>query len=552
MRYARVGFSALILAAAMSAVAPLLAQVAEAQPVQTPAGQLERLAIVKAPVVIDGEELFAVRGISAFPAERRAAEIADRIRDVARGPRDVVPSLTLDEQPGVIWILADGERLVPVYDEDAAIESVDRVLLARAYAVRIGEAIAGYRSAREPTLLWRYSIRALVLAAALIAAAYFCRRVIRWVQARIQRKYRRHVKDVSIQSFQVLKAEQLWRLLYGLLNFIWAFTVVALAFLYLRHTLPLFPWTRGAANRLIEVVVEPVRSLALGLVGIIPNVIFLTILFLITRSLLKLLRLFFDSVARGTVRLRNFDHDWAMPTYKLVRVLIIACAIVVAYPYVPGSNTDAFKGVSLFVGVVFSLGSSSLIGNVISGYSMTYRRTFRVGDKVRIGQHVGEVQEIRLLATHLRTPWNEEVIFPNSSILAADVVNYSSMARQRGQNIILHATVRVGYETPWRQVEAMLIEAAVRTPGVLRDPPPSVYQRSLDAMRVVYEINVASASADGMIELYSALHRNILDVFNEYGVPLITPEYSVDPNESKVVPKERWYADPAHRPSGDA
>jgi small-conductance mechanosensitive channel len=316
---------------------------------------------------------------------------------------------------------------------------------------------------------------------------------------------------------------------------------------YLRYTLALFPWTRGTANSLVDIVIDPLRSIGLGLVAIVPNIVFLAILFLVTRYVLKLVRLFFDSVAAGTVRLRNFDSDWAEPTFKIVRLLVVAFAVVVAYPYVPGSDTDAFKGISLFIGVVFSLGSTSFIGNIISGYSLTYRRTFRLGDRVKIGEHVGEVMDMRMLVTHLRTPWNEEVIVPNSSIVGTEVVNFSSMVQQRG--LILHTTVGIGYETPWRQVEAMLIEAAARTPGLLRDRPPFVHQRSLGDFCVTYELNAFCDAPDRMRFLYTDLHRNILDVFNEYGVQIMTPAYEGDPDRLKVVPKERWYTEPARPPT---
>jgi small-conductance mechanosensitive channel len=174
---------------------------------------------------------------------------------------------------------------------------------------------------------------------------------------------------------------------------------------------------------------------------------------------------------------------------------------------------------------------------------MTYRRTFRLGDKVRVGDHVGEVHEMRLLVTHLRTAKNEEVIVPNSTILGAEVVNYTSMTKNRG--LILHTTVGIGYETPWRQVEAMLIEAASRTPGLLRDRLPFVHLKSLGDFCVTYEINVYCDTPERMLSLYTELHRNILDVFNEYGVQIMTPAYEGDPEEPKVVPKERWFVEPA-------
>jgi small-conductance mechanosensitive channel len=174
---------------------------------------------------------------------------------------------------------------------------------------------------------------------------------------------------------------------------------------------------------------------------------------------------------------------------------------------------------------------------------MTYRRAFKIGDRVKIGSHVGEVDRMRLLVTHLRTPKNEDVVVPNSEILGAEVINYSSLARERG--LILHTTVGIGYDTPWRQVEAMLLESAARTPGLLRDPKPFVLQTQLGDFAITYEINVYTDTPHVMMALYTALHRNILDVFNEYGIQIMTPAYEGDPEQPKVVPKDQWYTAPA-------
>jgi len=226
-----------------------------------------------------------------------------------------------------------------------------------------------------------------------------------------------------------------------------------------------------------------------------------------------------------------------------VRIAIVAFALVVAYPYIPGSRSAAFQSISIFLGVMFSIGSSSFIANIIAGYSMTYRRAFRVGDRIQVGEVFGDVSEIRLQVTHVRSVKNEEIVVPNSGLLNINVVNYSALARTRG--LILHTTVGIGYETPWRQVEAMLLLAAERTPGLLREPAPFVLQKSLGDFCVVYEINVYCDVPAEMATLYSRLHQNILDVFNEYGVQIMTPAYEGDPGQPKVVPKDQWWTAPA-------
>ena len=392
----------------------------------------------------------------------------------------------------------------------------------------------------------RAALSALVATVLCAIALFGGRWIHRRLQSLIERRYRVRVHDVQIKSFQVVKAERLWRLVTGILALAWVVFALVTTYVYLQFVLLQFPWSRALSLGLASMVTGPLRVIGEGAIGIVPNLVFLAVLVLVTRYGLKLIRLFFDGVAAGTVVFSSFDPDWAVPTYRLVRIAIIAFAVVVAYPYVPGSQSDAFKGVSLFIGIVFSLGSSSLIGNIIAGYSMTYRRAFRVGDRVRIGEHVGAVDKIRLMVTHLRTPKNEEIVIPNSQILAGEVVNYSTLAGQHG--LILHTTVGIGYETPWRQVEAMLVEAADRTEGLLKEPRPFVLQKALGDFAVTYEVNAYCDAPHLMLALYAALHRSILDVFNEYGVQIMTPAYEGDPDRPKVVSRSDWYLAPAKPP----
>jgi small-conductance mechanosensitive channel len=278
-------------------------------------------------------------------------------------------------------------------------------------------------------------------------------------------------------------------------------------------------------------------------VSIIPNAIFLAILFLITRWVLRFLRILFEGVEKGHVHIEGFRPEWALPTFNLTRVGVLIFAIVVAFPYIPGSDSLAFKGISVFLGVLLSLGSSSAISNIVAGYTLIYRSAFKIGDRVRIGEVVGTVDRIRLQVTHVRSIKNEDVVIPNSSILQQDVTNYSTLCRSHG--LLLHTTVGIRYEVPWRQVEAMLLVAAKRTPGLLEKPAPFVLQKSLGEFAVVYEINVGCDDPSTMMARYTDLHRNILDVFNEHGVQIMTPAYEGDPEAAKVVPKDRWFTSPA-------
>jgi len=529
-----------VVVAVVAAVAPLYAQE------QDGAAETVTAAVPTAPVEVDGTTLFTVRGISSYPAEERAAAIADKILQVARNPEVDPASLTLVEEESVTWIQAGTTRITAVVDADARLEGVKRHELALVVLGRIRHAIVQYRLQRTGPVLLANGVRALaataVLAAALALLLWLRRRLDRGLAGRIER----HARSLGIDTLKAGTSTRVGELLRGTLRTVRSLSVLALLLVYLHIVSGLFPWTRPVHARLAAWTVEPLRTMGRGVLNAIPDLIFLVILVYVTRWGLKLIRIYFEAVHRGSVVLSGFDPDWALPTFKIVRLVVIAFAAVVAYPYIPGSSTAAFKGVSLFAGVVFSLGSSSVISNLIAGYTMTYRRAFRVGDRIRVGSVVGDVTDIRLQVTHVRTPKNEEVIVPNSEILNSEVTNFSSLARTDG--LILHTTVGIGYETPWRQVEAMLLLAAERTPGALHEPAPFVLHKALDDFCVVYELNVYTDRPGAMNAQYTDLHRNILDVFNEFGVQIMTPAYEGDPERPKLVPRESWYRAPAAPP----
>ena len=503
-------------------------------------------AIPTAPVVVDGHTLFLVRGVSAYPAERRAQDIANRIKAVAANHTYSPQSIRVEDAPIGTRILADKQLIMTVSDSDAQVEGVHRQVVAQAYLLRIAEAVDEFRHDRSPKTLTKRSGIAIAAMLAVVIFLWGWRLVFRKSRSALERRYREKIHGVHIQSFHILRAEHLWRLLTGILSLVCAIVALIAVYADLHYLLVLFPWTRGFGNGLFTLVVTPVATIGVSLLNAIPELIFLAILMVVTWYALKLIRLFFTGIETGGITFSGFDAAWARPTYRLVRVAVVAFAVVVAYPYIPGSGSQAFKGITLFIGVIFSLGSTSLIGNIISGYSMAYRRLFTQGDRVQIGNYIGDVEEIKLMSTYLRTPKNELVAVPNSTIVNSEVVNYSTLARKDG--LILHTTVGIGYEIPWRQVEAMLLQAAERTLGLLREPKPFVRRTALGDFAITYEINAFTNEPRSMNELYTLLHSNILDVFNEFGVQIMTPAYEGDPEQAKIVPKDQWYAAPALRP----
>jgi small-conductance mechanosensitive channel len=512
-------------------------------------GTEEGQAFETAPVKLDGKELFRVRGVTAYPAETRAKAISGRIRAFASDETVSPQLLRVVESADRSDIYAGERHLLTLVDADARVAGLERHLLAEIAMAKVVDAVKAYRRDRDPGVLLNNTLYALV-ATALFAVFLF---VLRWVfrrfDALVDRRLKAKFKGLQTVSHHFIQAEQLWGALRHGLRTVRVVCILAGTYLYLNFVLSLYPWTRPSAEGMLSLLLDPLSAMGKAVLASVPDLAFLAVLAVVTRFLLRSIRLFFVTVAQGTVKLSGFEPEWALPTFKIVRLTILAFAVVMAYPYIPGSSSGAFKGVSLFLGVILSLGSSSFIANIIAGYTMTYRRAFRLGDRIKVDDYTGDVVEIRNLVTHLRTPKNEEVVLPNSVILNSHVVNYSALAKKQG--VILHTTVGIGYETPWRQVEAMLLMAAERTPGLMREPPPFVLAKSLGDFAVNYELNVHCDDPAAIPRLYSALHLNILDVFNEYGIQIMTPAYEGDPELAKVVPREQWYQAPAKGPSDD-
>lgn len=497
-------------------------------------------------VRVDGVKLFQVRGIAAYPAKRRAGEIQKNIEKLADDTAISVDTIKLNVLSDRIQIIANNKPLMAILDVDAELEGIKKELLAEVNLTRIRESIVKYRADRSPEALLKNTLYVAIATLLYIILLMGLRKAFRALLQALLTRFESNQQIFRVKSIDLLNEKQIRASITGLVTTIKLLIYLLLFYLYLQFALGLLPWTRKFAYALIDMTLHPMLVIGQGILDYSDNVVFLVVLILVVRYILKIVHMFFGALRSGRVTMSGFEPEWAWPTYRLVRLLIIAFTVVVAFPYIPGSSSDAFKGVTLFLGVLFSLGSSTYISNIIAGYTMTYRRAFRVGDRVRIGDITGNVEEIRLLVTHLRSPKNEEIIIPNSNILNTEVVNYSSLEKEQG--LILHTTVGIGYEVPWRQVEAMLLMAAQRTPGLLAEPKPFVLQTSLADFAVNYELNAYCQEANKMMALYTALHQNIQDVFNEYGVQIMTPAYESDTPQPKIVPKDGWFAAPAQPP----
>ncbi len=303
-----------------------------------------------------------------------------------------------------------------------------------------------------------------------------------------------------------------------------------------------FPYTRPWGETLREHLFAIVSSTLLAFVHAIPGLLAVGVIFIVTHYLTKLVNIVLTGVENQRVAIPWIDADIAAPTRRILNAVLWIFALLIAYPHLPGSGTEAFKGVSFFVGLMVSLGSSSVFSQAMSGLVLMYSRALKPGDFVRLGTTEGTVTSLGLLSTKIRTRLREEVSIPNSVVLSDTTKNYSRYGGRDG--LLLSTTVSIGYRVPWRQVHAMLSRAAAATPGLLTDPPPLVRQMELGTFGVAYEVNARLEIPEDRVTTLTRLHANIQDEFNRHGVQIMVPAYEGDPEAPAMVPQEKWNAGP--------
>lgn len=502
----------------------------------------------KSPVIFAGKELFSVQGFGTFSAQERANSIAARIKTIAEDITINTNTIRATDTDITTNIVTGDTVITAVTDRDAAESGGSRQALANEYTRIIRNSIENYRADYSKNAILFALLYTLIAAVISILLIVVVNRLFRILRNLIETRYKERLHSIHIKTVEIVQVQRVRAIVDGSVKLFRLVIILIVVYGFIHFALGFFPWTRTLADQILGYVLLPLKVMGSGIIKEIPNLLFIIVLVFITRYILKFMRMFFNQIEQGTITFSGFYPEWATPTYRIARFLLIAFAAVVAFPYIPGSSSPAFKGVSIFIGVLFSLGSQSTISNILAGLTMTYRRLFKVGDRVRIGDIVGDVTVIRLQVTHLHTVKNEEVIVPNSTILNSTVTNYNSLIGEKP--LILYTSVTIGYDAPWRQVHALLLMAAARTPGLLREPAPFVLQKSLDDFYVSYELNAYTDTPNKMAKLYSDIHKNIQDCFNEYGVQIMSPNYVADRSEPTIVLKERWFAAPADASEG--
>jgi small-conductance mechanosensitive channel len=474
------------------------------------------------------------------PAERAAAASMFIDRVVEASPDARVTTVRVGDAitvhlggPAVFAILpADVNTLAGETPENVAATAAARLQRAFDEAVEL----------RQPWRLLRAGL--LALAATLVYAGllWLMRRGHRATTQRLNRTTEQRLQKL-VGGADILRASHLPEILQRGVHAIALLLVLAITYPWLTFVLRRFPYTRPWGESLRSALITRALSIGRGMLDSLPDLLMVVAIVLVTRFFVRLSNYLFDAIEHERVAVRGMYPETAQSTRRIVAALLWLLAVVVAYPYLPGSGSDAFKGVSVFLGVIVSLGSSGIMNQIMSGLTITYSRALGVGDFVKIGEVEGIVEHLGFLSLKIKTERREAITIPNALVISTPTTNYSRFAAREG--VQMSTSVTIGYNTPWRQVEALLILAANRTAGVRKEPPPVVRQTGLLDFYVKYTLLVCLEESHRRGLTLHTLHANILDAFNEYGVQITSPNYEADPEELKVVPRSKWYAAPA-------
>lgn len=345
------------------------------------------------------------------------------------------------------------------------------------------------------------------------------------------------IKGLSLKNYQFLTPEYTAKLIVGAFRVLRFLILLIVFYFWLPLLFSIFPWTKDISDALIGYTIDPLKTLGSSFINYLPSLFFIGIVFFIVKYVNKVIKFFAKEITNERLKIDGFYKEWAKPTSIIVKLIVYVFALVLVFPYLPGSDSPAFQGVSIFMGVLLSLGSTGFVANAVGGLMIIYMRPFIIGDVVKIGDNLGTVVSKGMLVTRLNTPKNEEISVPNKMVVENQIVNYSS--EEKGKGIFMHTTVTLGYDVSWRKVHEAMLEAAKRTEDIIDEPKPFVLQTALNDFNVAYELNGYTKNPTKMAKTYSELHQNLQDCLNENGIEILSPHYRVErKSDETTIPKE--------------
>lgn len=484
-----------------------------------------------------------------FSAKDRASAISSRIKSLREIRDFTADSLKTRLEYNQLNLEYAGVIVMSLSEEDALWANKPLPEVAQHHSKSIIGAIKRYQEETNiVTLLKEFGLAVLVILVTYFIIKYILK-LFRWTALKIQEQKDKRIRGIKIRDYTLFDASRQVSALVSVNTILKWLVVLSTVYTALPILFGIFPWTKDMAQTLFGYVLNPLKDIGIGLWNYLPNLITILVIIIVFRYVLKGLYFLKTEIQKKHLKLPGFYSDWAAPTYQIIKVLVFAFMIIVIFPYLPGSDSPVFQGVSVFLGFLLTFGSAGSLSNVIAGLVLTYMRLFKMGDRVMIGSVSGDVIEKNMLVTRVRTIKNEIISIPNATVMNSHTINYSSDAPEKG--LIMHSTVTIGYDVPWRTVHEVLIKAALSTPLILKTPIPFVLQTSLDDFYVSYQINAYTREPNKQATIYSGLHQNIQDLCNAAGIEIMSPHYRAarDGNQSTIPANQlpKGYKAPSFR-----
>ena len=457
-----------------------------------------------------------------FSARDRATNITSKIKSLPNASEEI-PELIVRTHEETADVIFGDLIILSVTSDDALWIGTTRNELAHVYKNAIESSIQDFY---DDNTLKKILIRigtVLLVVTILFIIIFYINRIFKFIKQQVYAQKGKGIQGIKLKNYEFLTAYRLIQLIFGALNFLKVVVIIVAFYFSLTLLFGIFPGTKNIADQLLNYFFTPIKDIFDSFIAFLPNLFTIGIIYLIIHYLIQFIRFLAIEVERGELVIPGFYPDWARPTYNIIRFFLYAFMFVLIYNYLPGSQSAVFQGVTIFIGLIISLGAMSAASNIVAGVVITYMRPFKIGDKVKIGKVSGEVLEKSLLVTRLRTDKNEDITVPNSSVLLGHTINYSSGAKDIG--VIVHTSISVGFDVPWKTVHKLLIDAAKETKLVMENKKPFVLQTSLDDFYVSYQINVYTKQANKITEIKSELHQHILDKFHEAEIELLSPHH---------------------------
>ncbi|MFN3454458.1 MAG: mechanosensitive ion channel family protein [Pseudobdellovibrio sp.] len=489
-------------------------------------------------VKLDSHEILCLsKGIGSITAQKRALLLQEKIKEFADDYTQDVNSISINELNGSYSLFVDTNQLIYIGPDDVSSDIKMNIKdFAHHTAAQLKTAVQTYRDQHSNENIFKgitYTFIATIFIFLLIKITSL---LFSKLKSKLISLTDNYVHLFKIKNFVLLNPERIKSLVSFSIKITYYICILAALYFYVPLVLSFFPWTKKWAPLILNYVIDPFKKIGSVVLNYIPNIFYIIAILILTHFVVRFTKIFFNEVENGNIPLSQFSQEWAQPTFKLVKFLIYALSLVMIFPYLPGSSSPAFQGISVFVGVLVSFGSGSSIANIIAGIVITYMRPFKVGDRVKIADTQGDIIEKNFLVTRIKTIKNIDITIPNSLVLGNHISNFSSSAQTDG--LILNLTISIGYDTNWRLVHQLLIEAANRTQLLDTAKKPFVLQTALNDFYVAYELNVYTKHANKVSVIYSELYQNIQDIFNENKIEIMSPHYTaIRDGNAITIPK---------------